>query len=107
MFECSVCSDGSRAGRGCQGGSLTHEGRPAIFEGERYATDTCPRRPLLEDADLAELFDTFRDYEKRPNLRAKDELSQKAMTAIAVISDARAWKFERDMERAKAKGGGA
>lgn len=78
-------------------------GEPAIFEGERYATDTCPRRPLLDDQELNDLLEVCEVREEKPGLRALDECSAKVMTAMRIVADARARFFEDDMARRTAE----
>lgn len=54
---------------------------------------------MRDDAELGALFALFRNHEEKPGLRALDEHSHKALTAFAVIGDARAHKIEQDIER--------
>ena len=103
-YDCGECPEHLRGARGCHGGSS-----PPWFAGTQYETDTCPRRHLLNNPDLVEAFSLHRACDGKPGVEGLKQLSQQAVTALAIIDDARAEKLEEDMKRAagEARNGGA
>lgn len=94
-FDCGSCPAQRRPGYGCEGGALTQAGQPAIFAGTRYATDTCPRRHLLRNPDLGDVFTLHRAVGDEPvGLAGLDELSGQAVAALALVDAARAEKMK-------------
>lgn len=94
---------------GCHGGGTTIH-----FPGTPYETNRCPRRHLLDNPDLVEVYTLRRRTGEAVGLDAGDKLSTAAMDALDTVSDAVAWRLDEQMKKhereAKAnrdlKGGG-
>ena len=96
-FDCGACPEHRREGRGCHGGARGLGGAPAYFAGERYETDTCPRRHLIDHSDVVAAFVLYRACDGKPGLDAADKLTGPALSALAIISDGHAAKMKEDL----------
>lgn len=81
---------------GCHGGgTVTH------FATTPYATDTCPRRLLLQNSDVAEVYTIRRRVGEHPGLSIGEQLTTMAMDALDVVDDAVAWRHDEEIEKSK------
>jgi hypothetical protein len=98
-YDCGTCDLARRAMFGCHGG-----GQTAHFKGTEHETRKCPRRHLIENADVVPVFALRRDVEHVDGLRRREVLTTAAIEAIAVVDDGVAHAREAEREReAKAK----
>lgn len=86
---------------GCHGGATTPWHR-----GERWETDTCPRRLLLREPVLVDLLRLHRDTDGRVGLEGLRTLSAHAVEGIDIISAARAWRSQKAAEQEAARDDG-
>lgn len=77
------------------------DGKPAYFPGTRHATDTCPRRHLIDHTDIVAAFQLYRACDGKPGLDGAEKLTQQALQALALIDDARAAKAKEDLDNVK------
>ena len=82
--------------RGCHGG-----GRLTYFEGTAHRTTTCPRRLVLEHADVGGIFDVWGSCEGRPGVDGLARISTHAADGMAVIDSARAARQRADLDAAR------
>lgn len=83
--------------RGCHGGCVDDEGKPAINADTPYATDTCPRRHLLRNPDLTRLLDLYNQTEGKVGFAGDSVVSPQTLDAFDIIADAVAARLREDV----------
>ena len=77
------------------------DGPTVYFQGSEYESRTCPRRQLLENADVGAALTLWRACEGKPGTGALRDLSSHAVEAFAVIDQGRAAKIKSDLDEAE------
>lgn len=73
----------------------------AYFAGTPYEGRTCPRRLVIEHADVGGAFDVWGSCEGRVGVDGMARISTHAAEALAVIDSARAARQRADLEAAR------
>lgn len=77
------------------------------FRGTPYETDTCPRRHLLENPELVDVFRLVRTVGDRPGIESIEVLTSRAFDALTVVDSSKAWRAEelaKERERKQSTG---
>lgn len=79
---------------GCNGG-----GSYTYTEGLVAKDDTCPRRHVLREPWIVDVFRLSRLIGETPGVAAMHEVSSIGFDALQVVASAQAWRHEQELER--------